>query len=140
MTKSKVRTEPIDVKELLKGDEDFLRAALRALLQAALEAEMTETIGVEEGERAETRLAYRSGYNSRSLTTLVGTLELRVPLDRMGAFRPSCSSASSARRRRWSAPCRRCMCRASHPQGQGGDRSLVWAQLLGLGDQLLDQP
>ena len=31
------------------------------------------------------------------------------------------------------------MCGASHPQGQGGDRSLGWAQLLGLGDQLLDQ-
>jgi len=38
------------------------------------------------GERIETRLSYRSGYYSRSLITRVGTLELRVPQDRMGRF------------------------------------------------------
>jgi putative transposase len=32
------------------------------------------------------RLSYRSGYYSRSLITRVGTLELRVPQDRMGRF------------------------------------------------------
>jgi transposase-like protein len=46
----------------------------------------TEAIGAAEGERSETRLAYRSGYYSRSLITRVGTLELRVPQDRMGRF------------------------------------------------------
>ena len=45
MTKHKGKTGLIDVKELLQRDEDFLRAALQALAQAALEAEMTETIG-----------------------------------------------------------------------------------------------
>jgi transposase-like protein len=45
---------------------------------------MTETIGTAKGERTETRLAYRSGYYSRSLITRVGTLELRVPQDRDG--------------------------------------------------------
>jgi hypothetical protein len=45
MTKRKGKTELVDVKELLESDEDFLRAALLALVQAALEAEMTETIG-----------------------------------------------------------------------------------------------
>jgi transposase-like protein len=86
MTKRKGKTELIDVKELLKRDEDFLQAALPALLQAALEAEMSETIGAEKGERTETRLAYRSGYYPRSLVTRVGTLELRVPQDRAGRF------------------------------------------------------
>ena len=79
MTKHKGKTGLIDVKELLQRDEDFLRAALQALAQAALEAEMTERIGAAKGERSETRLAYRSGYYSRSLITRVGTLELRVP-------------------------------------------------------------
>ena len=54
-------------------------------MQAALEAEMTEAIGAEKGERTETRIAYRSGYYTCSLITRVGTLELRVsqnPLDR----------------------------------------------------------
>src|SRR3974390_2906944 len=86
MTKRKGKTEQIDVKELLERDEDFLQAALQALLQAALEAEMSETIGAEKGERTETRLSYRSGYYSRSLVTRVGTLELRVPQDRLGGF------------------------------------------------------
>jgi putative transposase len=86
MTAGKGKAEPIDVKELLGRDQDFVRAALEALLQAALEAEMTETIGAEKGERTETRLAYRSGYYGRSLITRVGTMELRVPQDRLGRF------------------------------------------------------
>jgi putative transposase len=86
MTEGKGKAELIDVKELLGRDEDFVRAALQALLQAALEAEMTEAIGAEKGQRTETRLAYRSGYYGRSLITRVGTLELRVPQDRLGRF------------------------------------------------------
>src|SRR6201997_484984 len=84
MTTGKGKSELIDVKELLGRDQDFVRAALEALLQAALEAEMTEAIGAGKGERTETRLSYRSGYYSRSLVTRVGTLELRVPQDRLG--------------------------------------------------------
>jgi len=86
MTERKGKAELIDVKELLGRDPDFVRAALEALLQAALEAEMTEAIGAEKGERTETRLSYRSGYYGRSLITRVGTLELRVPQDRLGRF------------------------------------------------------
>ena len=86
MTAGKGKAELIDVKELLGRDQDFVRAALEALLQAALEAEMTEAIGAEKGERTATRLSYRSGYYNRSLITRVGTLELRVPQDRLGRF------------------------------------------------------
>ena len=75
-----------ELKGLLARDEDFVRAAVEALVQAALEAEMTEAIGAAKGERSETRSSYRSGYYSRSLITRVGTLELRVPQDRMGRF------------------------------------------------------
>jgi transposase-like protein len=59
-----------------------VRAAVAELVQAALEAEMTEAIGAAKSERREIRLSYRSGYYSRSLITRVGTLELRVPQDR----------------------------------------------------------
>ena len=86
MTERKGKAELIDVKELLARDEDFVRVALEALVQAALEAEMREAIGAEKGERTETRLSYRSGYYGRSLITRVGTLELRVPQDRLGRF------------------------------------------------------
>src|SRR5438034_4702609 len=86
MTKGEGKGEVIDLKGLLARDEDFVRGAVEALVQAALEAEMTEAIGAAKGERIETRLSYRSGYYSRSLITRVGTLELRVPQDRMGRF------------------------------------------------------
>jgi putative transposase len=50
-----------------------VRAAVEALVQAALEAEMTEAIGAEKGEWTETQLSYRNGYYSRSLITRVVT-------------------------------------------------------------------
>jgi transposase-like protein len=86
MTKGEGKAEVIDLKGLLARDGDFVRAAVEALVQAALEAEMTEAIGAGKGERTETRLGYRSGYYTRSLITRVGTLELRVPQDRLGRF------------------------------------------------------
>jgi putative transposase len=86
MTIGKGKAEVIDLKGLLGQDEDFVRAAVEALVQAALEAEMSEAIGAEKGEPSDTRVSYRSGYYSRSLITRVGTLELRVPQDRMGRF------------------------------------------------------
>jgi putative transposase len=86
MTKVEGKAEVIDIKGLLARDEDFVRSAVEALVEAALEAEMTAAIGAEKSERSETRLAYRSGYYTRSLITRVGTLELRVPQDRKGRF------------------------------------------------------
>src|SRR5882724_3606846 len=126
MTKGEGKAEVIDLKGLLARDEDFVRAAVEALVQAALEAEMTEAIGAAKGERSETRLSYRSGYYSRSLITRVGTLELRVPEDRMGRFSTELLERYQRRRRRWSAPWR-CTCRASRraracPREGGGHR------------------
>jgi hypothetical protein len=123
MTKREGKAEAIDIKGLLAGDEDFVRVGLEALLQGALEAQMTEAIGAAKGERTEARISYRSGYYNRSLITRVGTLELRVPqsLPRRrpgigsGGFRPICSRAISVRRRHWSARWPRCTCRESRP-------------------------
>jgi hypothetical protein len=86
MTKGEGKAEVIELKGWLSRDEDFVRAAVEALVHAALEAEMTEAIGAEKGECSETRLSYSSGYYSRSPITRVGTLELRVPQDPMGRF------------------------------------------------------
>jgi transposase-like protein len=86
MTKREGKAEVVGLKELLSRDEDFLRTAVQALVQEALEAEMTEAIGASKGERTEERLSYRSGYYGRTLITRVGTLELRVPQDRAGRF------------------------------------------------------
>lgn len=86
MTRAEGKAEIIDLKAILEHDADFLRGAVRAALQAVLEAEMTEALGAEKGERTETRLGYRAGYYHRSLITRVGTLELHVPQDRAGRF------------------------------------------------------
>lgn len=86
MTKREGKGEVVDLKGLLSRDEEFVRTAVQALVQEALEAEMTEAIGAAKGERTEGRLSYRSGYYGRSLITRVGTLELRVPQDRAGRF------------------------------------------------------
>jgi putative transposase len=76
----------IDVKALLAGDEEFLRTLVRTALEEVLEAEMTEALGAEKGERTPSRLGYRSGYYGRTLITRIGKLELRVPQDRAGRF------------------------------------------------------
>ena len=86
MTAKQGKSGVIDVKALLEGEGDYLRAMVRAVVEATLEAEMTAALGAEKGERTEGRLGYRSGYYSRSLTTRVGVLELRVPQDREGRF------------------------------------------------------
>ena len=86
MTKVQDRAKIVAVKEALERDEDFVRSAVQFFVQAALEAEMTEALAAEKGERTEGRLGYRSGYYSRALITRVGTLELRVPQDRAGRF------------------------------------------------------
>jgi putative transposase len=86
MTRREGKGEVVGLKELLSRDEDFLRTAVQALVQEALEAEMTEAIGASKGERTEERVSYRSGYYGRTLITRVGTLELRVPQDRAGRF------------------------------------------------------
>jgi hypothetical protein len=52
MTGKKVKSGTIDVKALLAGDEEFLRAPVRAALQEVLEVEMSEALCAEKGERA----------------------------------------------------------------------------------------
>src|SRR6516165_10050627 len=86
MTKKQGRSGTIDIKAVLAEDEEFLRALVRTALQEVLEAEMTEALGAEKGERASGRQGYRSGYYDRTLMTGVGKLELRVPQDRTGRF------------------------------------------------------
>src|SRR6201998_2651735 len=86
MTDRKGKSGTIDVKALLAGDEEFLRALVRTALQEVLEVEMTEALGAEKSERTAGRLGYRSGYYGRTLITRIGKLELRVPQDRAGRF------------------------------------------------------
>ena len=74
------------VQAALLDDPGFLRGIVQGALQAFLEAEMTDHLGAARYERAEGRVGYRNGHKPRTLTTRVGTLELRVPQDREGTF------------------------------------------------------
>lgn len=62
MTVTKTRTGVSAVKELLRSDKGFLKPLIQSAVQDILEAEMTETLGAEKGDRVEGRLGYRSGY------------------------------------------------------------------------------
>ena len=86
MTKQQGTLERIDWKAVLTSDPNGFRALLQTVVQEVLEAEMTEALQAEKGERTPTRLGHRSGYYDRKLVSRVGVLELRVPQDRAGRF------------------------------------------------------
>ena len=113
MTKVQDKGEVIDLKGLLERDAEFIRTTVRGAVQAALEAEMTEALCAEKGERTEARLGYRSGYYQRSLITRVGTLELRVPQDRAGRFSTELFERYQRSEKALVGALARCMCRAS---------------------------
>lgn len=68
---------------------DFLREALRVLVQELMEAEVVSKTGAAYGERSPDRLTQRNGYRERAWDTRVGTLDLRIPKLREGTFFPS---------------------------------------------------
>lgn len=87
MTRKQDSAKRTDWKQLMAGQEDFLRPLIQEVVRQVLEAEMEEAVGAEKGERTPNRQGYRAGYYGRTLVTRVGKLELRVPQDRQGRFR-----------------------------------------------------
>ena len=86
--------ERMDLLGLLRkrgsdGDVDFLREALRVLVEGIMDAEVSARIGAEYGERSPERVTQRNGYRSRAWDTRVGTMELRIPKLREGSYFPS---------------------------------------------------
>ena len=86
--------ERMDLLELLRkggmdGDVDFLREALRVLVEGIMDAEVSSRIGAEYGERSPERVTQRNGYRSRAWDTRVGTMELQIPKLREGSYFPS---------------------------------------------------
>ena len=115
MTKKKGQSGTIDVKALLAGDEEFLRALLRTALQEVLEVEMAEAVGAEKGERTPRRLGYRSGYMGEPWSPGSASSSCACRRTALDGSRPNCSNAISARSGRWWRRWRRCTCRGSRP-------------------------
>ena len=67
-------------------DEAFGKL-MEALLNQVLQAESAEQLGAENYERSEERSDYRNGTRTRSLTTRIGKIELKVPRHRNVPFK-----------------------------------------------------
>jgi transposase-like protein len=79
----------LDVIELLDairagGDLDVIRRSVEWVLQALIEAAVTEVIGAAPHERTHTRTNQRNGARARLLLTKAGDVELRIPKLRRG--------------------------------------------------------
>ena len=81
----RARTEGIE----LTGENGLLTALVRQVLQTGLEVELTDHLGYEphavEGRGSGNS---RNGSYPKTVTTDVGTVDLRVPRDRNGSFDP----------------------------------------------------
>lgn len=80
----------------VKGEDDWwgdlkgqTQRLVKRLMEAVMEEEILEQLGVDRYRRSHLRGGYRNGYRQRSLLTEFGLLEeIRVPRDRAGLFQP----------------------------------------------------
>jgi transposase-like protein len=74
-----------DYRSWIEGE---IRGAVKMVLEEILEAEIASHLSAAPGERTEARRGYRNGSYTRGLVSRVGALEIEVPRDREGTFRP----------------------------------------------------
>jgi putative transposase len=74
---------------LIDEHADVLRESVRFVAEQLMEAEVSELIGAERGERTEDRATHRNGYRPRRWDTRAGELELQIPKLRRGSYFPS---------------------------------------------------
>lgn len=73
----------------LVGSDGLLAGVTRTAPRPALDAEMTEHLGYEKGDRGASRSGnHRNGSSPKTVRTEVGPVELAVPRDRNGSFEP----------------------------------------------------
>jgi putative transposase len=90
MAETKRMTTEQVVGYLLEGEGlDFLRESVSWVVQQLMEAEVSELIGAERGERSGERLTHRNGYRARTWATRAGEIELAIPKIRRGSYFPS---------------------------------------------------
>ncbi len=80
------------VERLRKGEEpggDWLREAVRDMVQELMEAEVCAQIGAGRYERTVERMTQRNGYRLRPWDTRLGSMDLAIPKLRTGSYFPS---------------------------------------------------
>ncbi len=75
-------------------DGDFLKTVAETALQRIMDYDVENVIGAAPHERSPERLTYRNGYRERTLETRLGTLDLKVPKLRSGAWSPPLAIAT----------------------------------------------
>src|ERR671925_430094 len=79
-----------DVRKVLREEHgDVIRESVRLVAQELMEAEVSELIGAQRGERTEDRATHRNGYRARRWDTRAGEVELQIPKIRQGSYFPS---------------------------------------------------
>jgi transposase-like protein len=78
------------VREVMADEHaDVLRESVRLVVQELMNAEVSELIGAELGERnPEGRMTQRNGYRSRQWDTRAGVVDLQIPKLRQGSYFP----------------------------------------------------
>ena len=115
MTKSEAKPAVAAVNELFSKSPDGLREIVRAVMQEMLEAEMTDALRAEKGERTGPGSAIAPAITPALSSLGWASSSCACRRTEMGGSRPSSSNATSALSRRWWRRWRRCTCRASRP-------------------------
>ena len=81
--------EEVVWKVLAEEHGDVIRESVRWVVAEFMEAEVSELIGAERGERTEDRATHRNGYRARRWDTRAGEIDLQIPKLRRGSYFPS---------------------------------------------------
>lgn len=81
----------LEVLDALRNADaaDRIKQAAETIYQALIDAELTAVIGAGPHERSASRTNQRNGSRPRTLSTIAGDLELRIPKLRSGSFFPA---------------------------------------------------
>ena len=78
------------VRRVLRDEHaDVIRESVKVVAQEMMEAEVSDLIGAQHGERSEDRATHRNGYRPRRWDTRAGEIELQIPKIRQGSYFPS---------------------------------------------------
>ena len=74
----------------ITGPDGLLKQLTKALIERAMEAELTEYVGYEKHDQGEKQTENRrNGKTKKTLSTDQGSFEIEVPRDREGTFEPA---------------------------------------------------
>jgi putative transposase len=78
------------VRKVLRDEHaDVIRESVRVVAQEIMEAEVSDLVGAERGQRRpEDRVTHRNGYRPRRWDTRAGEIELQIPKLRQGSYFP----------------------------------------------------